>query len=83
MDNGIKEEQYVFLKTIFDFCYHDFRYYNDYKKLKQFKKSIIEQAFEDKQYKNALMQFFNNKKCIITVLSFVTTVIWNNTNLRR
>jgi hypothetical protein len=74
----IKDEQYVFLKTVFKFCYEDFCYYNDYKKLKQFKNSIIEQAFEDKQYKNALMQFFKDKKSIITVLSFVTTVIWNN-----
>ena len=73
------DSQLTFLQTVFDFCYQDLRYYNDYKRLKDFKKSIIKQAFEDREYKRALLQYFNNKSSVIDVLSFVTSMLWNNT----
>jgi hypothetical protein len=82
MYDKLKDEEVIFLKTVFNFCYQDIRYYNEYKNLKDFKKNIIEQAFEDRQYKNALIQFFYDEKSVITVLSFVTTMIWNNFQVR-
>lgn len=70
------DSQLTFLQTVFDFCYQDLRYYNDYKRLKEFKTSIIQQAFDDREYKQALLQFFVDKPCVINVLLFVTSVLW-------
>jgi hypothetical protein len=60
------------------FCYQDMRYYNTYNNLKEYTKSIIDQSFEDKDYRNSLIQFFHDKKSIIKILSYVTNTIWKN-----
>lgn len=77
----LSTRQSVYLETVFNFCYTDYRSSN-YKTCDEFTNEVIDSAFEDPEYKASLLQFFNSEDCVKAVLAFVTCVIWENSNLK-
>lgn len=77
MEDIFSEEQQIFLKTVYTFCKFEYDFF--IKKddtLSDFIDSILEQAFEDKEYSLALYQKFYIEEQIIYILSYVCVKIW-------
>jgi len=70
------EEQLIFLKTVYDFCNLEYRGVKDDISLYEFIDDIIDQAFEDKEYRTALYQQFHTEQQIIYILSYICSKIW-------
>lgn len=70
------QDQLIFLKTVYDFCYTDYHWTKNDITLDEYIDGIIEQAFDDREYRAALYQKFHSQEQIIYILSYVCSEIW-------